>query len=125
IVGTATTVLAVPLYFVMHSAFGIEGVAATSVLTLGVYTVVLMALWYRPADTRDGLRQVLQSAGRAIPLAVPAAFVAGAASWAVATGIQGSPFVAAILALVISAGVYAGVVLGLGSLLHDWLRAES
>ena len=125
IVGTATTVLAVPLYFVMHSAFGIEGVAATSVLTLGVYTVVLMGIWYRPADTRDGLRQVLQSAGRAIPLAVPAAFVAGAASWAVATGIQGSPFVAAILALVISAGVYAGVVLGLGSLLHDWLRAES
>ena len=121
IVGTAVTILAVPLYFVMHSAFGIEGVAITSVLTLGVYTAVLMGVWYRPADARAGLVPMLEGAGRAIPLAVPAAFIAGSVSWAISTGIQGSPLISATLALIVGGAAYAGVVLSLGGLLHDWL----
>ncbi len=119
IVGTAITILAVPLYFVMQSAFGIEGVAVTSVLTLGAYTAVLMGIWYRPADARSGLRSVLLGAGRAIPLAIPAALAAGAVSWAISTGIQGSPLISATLALVVGGAVYAGVALGIGSLLFD------
>jgi putative peptidoglycan lipid II flippase len=124
IVGTAITILAVPMYFVMHEAFGIEGVAITSVITLGAYTVVLMGVWYKPADARAGLRPMLEGAGRAIPLAIPAAFAAGAVAWAISTGIQGSPTVSAIIALLVAIAVYAGVVIGLGSLLYDWLRAE-
>lgn len=122
IVGTATTIVAVPLYFVTHSAFGVEGVAVASVLTLALYTTVLLGIWYRPTDARDGLRAVLEGAGRAIPLAVPAAFVTGVVSWGITTGILGSPLVAAILALIAGAGVYVAVVLGIGSLLHDLLR---
>ena len=125
IVGTAVTILAVPLYFVMHSAFGIEGVAITSVLTLGVYTAVLMGVWYRPADARAGLGPMLKGAGRAIPLAVPAAFASGAVAWAISTGIEGSPLISATLALVVGGVVYAGVVLGIGSLLYDLLRRRT
>jgi hypothetical protein len=125
IVGTALTLLAVPLYFVMQSAFGIEGVAITSVLTLGAYTAVLMAVWYRPADARAGLRPMLVGAGRAIPLAVPAAFAAGATAWAISTGIQGSPTVSAIIALAVGGAVYVGVALGIGGLLYDWLKSPT
>jgi putative peptidoglycan lipid II flippase len=122
IVGTAITILAVPLYFVMHSAFGIEGVAITSVLTLGAYTAVLMGVWYKPRDARDGLVPMLMGAGRAIPLAVPAAFGAGIVAWAISTGIQGSPTISAAIALIAGAAVYSGVALGLGALLYDWLK---
>ncbi|GMR01987.1 MAG: murein biosynthesis integral membrane protein MurJ [Acidimicrobiia bacterium] len=121
IVGTATTILAVPLYFVMQSSFGIEGVAITSVLTLGAYTAVLMGIWYRPPDARVGLRSMLEGAGRAIPLAVPAAFTAGAVSWAISTGIQGSPLISATLALLVGGAVYTAVALGIGALLYDRL----
>ncbi len=124
IVGTAITILAVPLYFVMHEAFGIEGVAITSVITLGTYTAVLMGVWYKPADARAGLRPMLAGAGRAIPLAIPAAFAAGAVAWAISTGIQGSATISAIIALVAGAAVYVGVVIGLGSVLHDWLSTS-
>jgi len=122
IVGTAITILAVPLYFAMQSAFGIEGVAVTSVLTLGVYTAVLMGVWYWPADARSGLRSVLGGAGRAIPLAIPAALASGAVSWAISTGIEGSPMISAMLALVVGTAVYVGVAFGLGSVLYDWLK---
>jgi len=121
IVGTVATILAVPLYFVMHEAFGIEGVAITSVITLGAYTAVLMGVWYRPADARVGFWPMIEGAGRAIPLAVPAAFAAGAVAWAIATGIQGSPTISAIIALVAGGAVYVGVVIGLGGVLYDWL----
>ena len=122
IVGTAITILAVPLYFVMQEAFGIEGVAVTSVVTLGTYTAVLMAIWYRPKDARSGLGSVLLGAGRAIPLVVPAAFAAGGMSWAISTGISGSPLVSGALALGVGAAVYAGVAIGIGALLFDWFK---
>lgn len=124
IVGTAAAIVAVPLYFVMHAAFGIEGVAITSVVTLSLYTAVLMGIWYRPTDARSGLRTMLEGAGRAVSLAIPAAFVAGAVSWAVSTGIKGSPLISALLALIAGVAVYAGTVLGIGGLLYDTLHAR-
>jgi putative peptidoglycan lipid II flippase len=125
IVGTALTILAIPLYFVMQSAFGIEGVAITSVITLGAYTAVLMGVWYSPSDARTGLAPMLKGAGRAIPLAVPAAFAAGAVAWAISTGIQGSPTISALIALAVGGAVYASVVLGIGGFLYDRLTARS
>lgn len=119
IVGTVTTIIAVPTYFVMQSAFGIEGVAITSVITLGAYTAVLMAVWYWPEDTREGMRSMLRGAGRVIPLAIPAAFAAGLVSWMIVTGIQGSPPIAAIIAILLGTATYLAVSLGLGALLHD------
>lgn len=121
IVGTAITILAIPTYFAMETWLGIQGVALASVVSLLAYTLVLAGIWYRPDDTREGLHAVLTSAGRAIPLAVPAAGIAGAVSWAIVTGITGSPWLAALIALVVGGLLYAAVVFGIGSLLYDWL----
>jgi putative peptidoglycan lipid II flippase len=124
IVGTAVTVVAIPLYFLLQSRLGAEGVALASVVSLSIYTASLAAIWYRPLDSRPGLRAVLTSAGRSIPLAVPAAFAAAGVSWAITTGISGSPWMAALAGLVVGAAVFAAVALGIGGLLYDWLSAR-
>lgn len=121
IVGTVTTIIAIPTYYAMQATLGAEGVALTSVLSLAAYTATLGTIWYRPRDTRPGLRTVIESAGRAIPLAVPASLVAAAVSWAIATGITGAPTIAAAIAVVVGAAVYAAMALGIGSFLYDWL----
>ncbi|MCL1594607.1 MAG: murein biosynthesis integral membrane protein MurJ [Actinomycetia bacterium] len=122
IIGTVVTFFAVPTYAVMVNAFGFRGVAITSVLTLGIYTAVLFAVWYRPTDARSGFATVIRSAGRAIPLVVPAAFAASGVSWMISTGIAGAPLISAIIALVAGGAVYVGVVIGIGSTLNDWLH---
>ena len=121
LVGTAITVLAVPAYFVAVETIGFEGVAITSVLTLGLYTAVLIAIWYWPADARSGLREVVSDAGRAIPLAVPASFAAAGIAWLITDKLPGPAGLAALVALIIGAIVYAGLALGIGSALYDWL----
>lgn len=121
LVGSGITILAIPGYFVAQEALGIEGVALASVLSLTLYTGILAAIWYRRPGAADGGRQVVETAGRAIPLAVPAAIATGLVSWAIWTGITGAPTIAAVAALVIGAAVYLGVSLGVGGLLYDWL----
>jgi putative peptidoglycan lipid II flippase len=125
IVGTIVTVVAVPLYFMLESRLGAEGVALASVLSLSTYTAALAVIWYRPADTRSGLRSVLSSVGRSIPLAIPASFASAGVSWAIATGITGAPWIAALAGLIVGAAVYAGVALGIGGLLYDWLSRRA
>ena len=125
IVGTAMTLVAIPLYFASQELLGIEGVALASVLALLAYTAILGGIWYRPEDARDGLRDVIRSAARAIPLTVPAAAIAGTASWAIVTGITGSPWLAALIALAVGAVLYGAVALGIGSTLYDWLWAAA
>jgi putative peptidoglycan lipid II flippase len=126
IVGSAITVVAIPAYFLLQATFGIEGVALGSVLALSAYTAALIAIWYRPTDTRDGLRSVARSAGRAIPLAVPAGLLAFGASWIVTDRLAATGGLAAFLSLTVGALVYAGVVVGIGSTLYDalWKRVR-
>jgi hypothetical protein len=125
IVGTVVTFLAIPTYFVMVNWLGFEGVAVTSVVTLGVYTATLFGIWYWPTDARPGLSEVLLNAGRAIPLAVPAAFAAGGAAWLITTNFPGPAGLTALIALIIGLATFAAVVIGLGSLLYDWLWRRS
>ena len=125
IVGTAITLVAVPGYFVAQSALGLRGVALASVLSLGAYTAALAGIWYRAGDARAGGRRVLEDAGRAIPLAVPASLAAGGISWAIWSQMTSTPTLAAVVALAVGVAVYAGVALGIGSLLYDWLTTRS
>ena len=121
IVGTAMTIVAIPIYFAMQDWLGIQGVALASVVSLLAYTLVLGGIWYRPDDARPGLVRVVASAGRAIPLAVPGALVAGAVAWAIGTGITGSPWLAALIALLAGGALYVAVAIGIGSQLYDML----
>ncbi|KAA3638882.1 MAG: murein biosynthesis integral membrane protein MurJ [Armatimonadetes bacterium] len=124
LVGSVATVVAIPVYFAMEGSFGIEGVALASVIALAGYTAALLTIWYQPKDSREGLVSVLRSAGRALPLAVPAGFGAFAVSWFVITGLQGSVWVAALIGLVLGLGVFARLVAAIGSGLYDFLWAN-
>ncbi len=121
IVGTAVTAVAIPTYFGLESVLGLRGVALASVLTLALYTIILGGIWYRPQDARTGLGRVVDSVGRSIPIVVPASLVAGTVSWAIATGISGATWLAALIALGVGTAVYAGAALGIGGALYDWL----
>jgi putative peptidoglycan lipid II flippase len=125
LVGTAITFVAIPAYFVAVAAIGFQGVALTSVITLGLYTAVLIAIWYYPRDARPGLGNVLSYAGRAIPLAIPASFAAAGTSWLITQNMPGPVGLAALVALIIGAMVYAVMALGIGSVLYDWLWKRS
>lgn len=82
IVGTAATVLAVPLYLALQNAFGVSGLALASTLALALYTGVLAFLWHR-ATGFDHLRPIARSAARVVPLAI----VGGVAAWGVSEAV--------------------------------------
>ena len=124
IVGSIVTVIAIPTYLFLQDRFGIEGVALGSVVSLGIYTATLLAIWYRPPDARAGLSSVLASAGRAIPLAVPAGFGAFAVSWVIVGGLEGSPWIAALISVAVGLGVFAGITVGVGAGLYDLLWTQ-
>jgi hypothetical protein len=124
IIGSIATLLAIPTYIVMQRSFGIQGVALASVIVLGLYTAALMVIWYRPIDTRAGVREVFTSAGRALPLVVPASFAAFGVSWFIIGGLQGPMWIAALFALALGGLIFVGIIVSIGSGLYDWLWAR-
>lgn len=125
IVGTASTALAIPLYFMLADEFGIRGVALASVLSLLLYTTALSLLWYRGADGRDRLRQVLTTAGRAIPPTVLGAGAAFLVGWVIMTNLPGQATIVSIAAVAVGTAVFAGIAFSLGSFLYDILTASA
>lgn len=118
ILGTAVTVVAVPVYLALEGAFGVDGVATASVLTLALYTAGLAAVWYRSAGSAR-LRGVLAAAGRAVPPAVLGAL----AAWAAATGVlrllPAPSLPTDLAAVVVGVAVFAAVATATGSLLAN------
>ena len=125
LVGTAVTVVAVPMYFLMEGWFGIEGVAVASVLSLGAYSVALAALWYRGRSGRARLRAVLETAGRAIPPTVVGAAAAFLVGWVIVENLPGPTTITNLLASVAGGLTFIAVALGLSSVLYDLLRRRS
>ncbi len=131
VVGTASTIAAVPLYVVLQNSFGLRGVALASTLALAVYTGILAAVWYGEADGAQRLRFVVSETGRAVPLATLGGFAAFGigygASQLLDFATMGSVVTTAVSLLVVVVGtlVFAGVVLLLGSVLYDWLYGRS
>ncbi len=121
VVGTAITLLAVPTYFVAVNTIGFRGVAIASVATLGLYTSVLLAIWYWPPDARAGFTSVVDGAGRAIPLAVPAAFAAGGISWLITNQFPWPAGITAVIAIIAGSATYGAVAIGMGTVLYRWL----
>ncbi len=117
IVGTIAAVVAVPLYALLQERLGIEGVALSSVLTLGGYTLVLGYLWYSEPDHRNRVSNVLTGAIRSIPLALGGALAAIAVSWAIGEALP-TGFVAALLQVMGGSLAFAAVVFLAGGLLY-------
>jgi len=76
LVGTAATVVAIPLSVWLGNAYGVKGLAAASTLSIAGYTAALGLLWYRRTGPVHRL-EVLGGVGRAFPLVLTAA----AAAW--------------------------------------------
>jgi len=125
IVGTVSTAVAIPLYFLLAESFGIQGVALASVLSLGLYTTILALLWYRGAEGRAQLRKVLAVAGRAIPPTVLGAAAAFLIGWAVMTNLPGPTTVVSLVAVLLGVAAFVGIAFSLGSFLFDILTAAA
>jgi len=125
IVGTISTFVAVPLYFFLTETFGIRGVALASVLSLGLYTAVLMVLWYSGAAGRARLRTVLATAGRAIPLAVLGSGAAFLIGWAVTTNMPGPTTVVNLTAVLLGTAAFVAIAFSFGAFLYDILTAAA
>lgn len=115
-VGSAWTVLAIPLFFALHASLGVLGVALASTVAVGGYAATLGVLWHR-ADA-SGAGAVVSSGIRALGAAIPA----GLAGWLVARTVGGPdvpgfwPGLAATSAgVVVTVAVFMGVGLALRS----------
>jgi putative peptidoglycan lipid II flippase len=121
LVGTVATIVAIPIYFAAQDAFGIQGVALASVLTLGGYTAVLAGIWYAGRLGRKRMLSVIDSAGRSIPLVVAGSFGAFLVGWVISTNVPGTTTVTNLLASLAGGLTFAVIAVTLGALLYDWL----
>ncbi len=110
VVGTVTTALFLPVYWLLTKLFGAPGVAVAGVLGIGAYTAAMVRVWHKrhgPAAFTGLVPFTLKAAAIA---AVP-----GAAAWltgiAAARLLPGHPLAGAALALALATPVFAAVYL--------------
>lgn len=117
LIGTAATVAAVPIYWVLNRALGIEGLALASSLAITLYTAALAIVWYRRTGPHEAL-PVAITAGRAL---VPAG-LSGLAVWWLAASIGDLLEAGAwsdLVAVTLGGLVVAGATIGL-----PWVRRD-
>jgi len=110
VVGTASTILAVPIYILLKELMGIRGIALASTVSIGLYTVALGYIWLNRTGTHV-LAGLSQTMGRAILPAVAAGGAAWLAAELVSTVAAG--FVGAVLQVVLGGVAAAAVFVGL------------
>jgi putative peptidoglycan lipid II flippase len=110
LVGTAATVLAVPIYIILKELLEIRGIALASTVSIAGYTVALAVIWIDRTGTHV-LAGLGQTVGRAL---VPAVF-AGVAAWLLAHAVQdlAAGFAGAVLQVATGGLAAAAVFLGL------------
>jgi putative peptidoglycan lipid II flippase len=122
IIGTAATILAIPLFFVLEGAFGRDGVAVASTLALGVYSLTLGVVWYRRIESKRGIVAVVDVAVRTVPVVVVASF--GAFGLAQVTmNVLGAGSFAALVALITGGLAFLALGFGTGTVLHRFFGA--
>lgn len=108
VVGTLATVAAVPIYWSLNQAMGVDGLALASTLSILLYTVALAIVWYGRTGW-EYARPVALATMRTLPVAAVAGFAAwGAAEWLL--GLFGTPgFGANLLAIAVGGVVLLGL----------------
>ena len=96
VVGTTTTLVVVPLLFLLTNAFGGRGIAIGSTLGIALYTIAIAAAWFR-AD-RPAMSQTATHVSKVGLAAISAALGSTAA---LATGIDELPAVPSALVSVV------------------------
>jgi putative peptidoglycan lipid II flippase len=118
IVGTLATAAAVPIYWGLHEAMGVEGLALASSIAITLYTTALAVIWYQ----RNGwsyARPVAVTSLRNLPLAA----AAGAVAWAAAGWVMGRfPIQGEISSL--AALAVGGIIVLAVALAPPWVRRD-
>jgi len=118
IVGTLATAAAVPIYWALHEAMGVEGLALASSIAITLYTAALAVIWYRRTGW-DHARPVAVTSLRNLPLAA----AAGLAAWAAADWVMGRfPVQGEISSL--AALAVGGIIVVALTLAPPWVRRE-
>jgi putative peptidoglycan lipid II flippase len=74
IIGTAFTLLAIPVWLLLRDRRGVEGMALASTLVMTGYALAMLTAWWRDSGG-EGVRRLLRSMGRGAVAAVLAAVV--------------------------------------------------
>jgi putative peptidoglycan lipid II flippase len=106
VVGTVTTILAIPAYLLAGERLGAEGIAAVSVGSMLVYTGAMAVWWHRGAEDAG---TVGASLGRAVAAAVPAALVAMWITNLLDPVALGTSLAALLAGGILAVGVYVAV----------------
>jgi putative peptidoglycan lipid II flippase len=118
IVGTLATAAAVPIYWGLNRAMGVDGLALASTLAITLYTAALAVLWFR-RNGAEHARPLLVTSLRNLPLAA----AAGVAAWAAADWVMGRfPIQGEISSL--AALAVGGVIVLVMTLAPPWVRRE-
>ncbi len=124
IVGTVITAAAIPIYVGLQRTQGLEGVALASVVALGLYTAALAWRWYGTVAVDGSLASVVESAGRAVPLAVIGGAVAFLAAWGIPE-LLGNGFWPALIGSLLGGALFVVVAVGLGGALFEGLTRRA
>jgi putative peptidoglycan lipid II flippase len=117
VVGTLATVAAVPIYWLLDEAMGVDGLALASSLAITLYTAALAVLWYRRTGAAAA-RPVVATGLRILPVAALGCLAAfGLSDWLAGRLTSGWLADAVVVAL---AGAVA-VVIALGP---PWVRRD-
>ena len=105
VVGTLATAAAVPIYWGLYEAMGVNGLALASTLSITLYTAALAVVWYGRTGWAHA-RQVAITILRNLPLAG----AAGLAAWGIAEWVMGRFAIQGELSS-LAAGAAGGIVL--------------
>jgi len=118
IVGTLATAAAIPIYWGLHEAMGVKGLALASSISIALYTAALAVIWYRRTGW-DQAGPVAVTSARNLPLAA----LAGLAAWGVSEWVMGHfPIQGELSSLAALAA--GGVVLLAVALGPPWVRKD-
>ena len=121
VIGTAATMAAVPIYWYLNDAMGVDGLALASSLSVTLYTIALGVVWYRRTATSELWPVVKTFAGN-----LPLAALAGGAAWLAAEwmldtlGVAG--FLSNLVALAVGGVVLLAIALGPKPVRRDLAR---
>ena len=118
IIGTLATIAAVPIYWGLYEAMGINGLALSSTIAITLYTAALAAVWYH----RTGWEHA-GPVGRTTIRSIPLAAGAGLAAWGVSEGIMAGLGARGFGVSLLAAGIGGLVVLAI-TLLPPHVRRE-
>jgi putative peptidoglycan lipid II flippase len=118
IIGTLATAAAIPIYWGLYEAMGVDGLALASTLSILLYTVGLAVVWYG-RNGWEPSRPVAFSTMRAVPVAA----TAGLAAWGVAEWVL-SRFAVEGFGASLAALAAGGVVLAAVASAPPWIRRD-